>query len=175
MADDVKKAVMQEQKAKAQTEAAVEKAAPTGKDVPAATREPVEGTNTAHNPDAPTPKTKNSPAQTEPALRTRGGEGGTVPHAHVSSPTGLVPARSAADLVKYAEKLDETVHGTSVEDDQDEIEEDVLMSMSKPEIRAAATDRGLVIGEGGKRTLVRNFLSEQRKGAAERKSNRRKK
>lgn len=160
--DDSTKAVKEEQKAKAKIEAAVEKAAPTGKDVPEATREPVEGEQTAHNPDQPKPGQKNSPAQTEPALRTRGGEGGTVPHAHVSSPTGMIPAKSAEELAKYEAKLQETVK-PSVEDDLDELDEQALMSMPKPQIRSTAHDRGYNIGQGGKRTLARNFLSEQRK------------
>lgn len=162
MADDATKAVVKEQKEKAKIEKIVEDAAPTGKDIPEATREPVEGTQTAHNPDQPKPGQKNSSAQTEPALRTRAGEGGTVPHAHVSSPTGMVPAKSAEELAKYTENLKETVAG-SVEDDFEELDEDTLMSMSKPNIRSVASDRGYKIGEGGKRTLARNFLSEQRK------------
>lgn len=160
--DEAAKAVKEAAKAAAKTEAAVEKAAPTGKDVPEATREPVEGTQTAHNPDQPKEGQKNSAAQTEPALRTRAGEGGTVPHAHVSSPTGMVPATSAADLVKYEQKLKETVK-PSVEDDHEELTEPTLLAMSKPEIRTHAQARGYKIGEGGKRTLARNFLAEQRK------------
>lgn len=164
MADDkAAKAVIDERKAAAKTEQAVEKAAPTGKDIPEATREAVEGTQTAHNPDQPKPDQKNSPAQTEPALRAKGGAGGTIPHAHVASPAGLVPAQSAEALETYAEKLQETVKPASVEDDQEDILEETLMSMSKPQIRSAAHDRGFKIGEGGKRTLARNFLSEQRK------------
>lgn len=162
MSDDSTKAIVDEQKGKAKIEAAVEKAAPTGKDVPEATREPVEGKQTAHNPDQPKPDRKNSPAQTEPAIRARGGQGGTVPHAHVSSPTGLVPAQSAEQLKKYEESLKETVK-PSVEDDLPELDEEALMGMSKPQIRSVARDRGYDIGEGGKRTLARNFLSEQKK------------
>lgn len=162
MADDVAKTLKIEQKAKAEAEKAVEKAAPTGKDIPEATREPVEGTQTAFNPDQPKPDGKNSAAQTEPALRSRGGEGGTIPHAHVSSPAGLVPARNAADLKKYEEKLQETVK-PSVTDPEDEIAEDTLMTMGKAELRAIAHQRGYKIGQGGKRTLARNFLSEQKK------------
>lgn len=164
--DDSTKAVKEEQKGKAKIEAAVEKAAPTGKDIPEATREPVEGTQTAFNPDQPKPDQKNSPAQTEPALRTRGGKGGTVPHAHVSSPTGMVPARSAEELAKYQESLEQSIKG-SVEDPLPELDEETVMSMSKPEIRAAAQARGFEVGLGGKRTLARNFLSEQRKAKKE--------
>lgn len=166
--NDTVKEVKAEQKAKAETEKAAENAAPTGADVPEATREDPEGTQTAFNPDQPKPGQKNSPAQTEPAIRTRGGEGGTVPHAHISSPSGMVPAKSAADLAKYEESLHETVK-PSVEDDYEDLDEAALMSMSKPEMRAIAHDRGLVIGEGGKRTLARNFLSEQRKAKKGRK------
>lgn len=159
---DSTKAVITEQKEKAKVEAAVEKAAPTGKDIPEATREAIEGEQTAHNPDQPKPGQKNSAAQTEPAIRARGGLGGTIPHAHVSSPTGPIPAPSAAALAEYEEKLQETVK-PSVEDPHEEVDETLLMTMSKPQIRSLAHDRGFVIGEGGKRTLARNFLSEQRK------------
>jgi hypothetical protein len=137
---------------------AVEKAAPTGKDFPERAAENIEGHQTAGKQPIPD-KHKNSTAQTEPAILAR--DGGSVPHAMVATPTGLVPASAAGGaegLAKYAAALKQS-------EDDGKITEEKLLTMNKHDIRAAAHDRGYRIGEGSVRSLTRRFLEEQDKSA----------
>lgn len=133
---------------------AAEDAAPTGADFPERAAENIQGHQTAGvHPIAA--EHKNSRAQTEPAILDK--TGGSIPHGFVSSPTGYVPASAvggAEALAQYQTRL-------KASQDDGKVSEETLRTMTKPEIRAAAHDRGIKIGEGGKNSLISRFLSAQ--------------
>lgn len=154
----VTEAIRDEQEAGQKASLVAQKAAPTGKDIPEAAATKIVGVQTAiSKPHQPT-EMKASGAQLEPALIAK--DGGSIPHGFVSTPTGLVPAsalgNSAEALAKYGDTLKRELQGP-------EVSEEVLNSMNKHEIRAAAHDRGYKIGEGSQRSLVRRFLDAQAK------------
>jgi hypothetical protein len=151
-----------EQHARAEASRAAQEAIPTGKDIPAMAAKNVQGHQTAHNPDQPKPGQKNSAAQTEPALIGR--DGGSIPHGMIPSPTGLVPASVVG---APAEALENRTKILKAEKENTDLDEELLRTMSKPEIRAVAHDRGYRISQGGKNSIVRSFLQEQARAKQE--------
>lgn len=158
----VVEAIREEQQAGADLSAATQKAAPTGKDIPSMAAENIKGTSTAvDRPDQPRTREdlKATGAQLEPALIAK--DGGSIPHAMVSSPTGMVPASATGDgaaaLARYGAQLKK-------EHEYDDLDEEKLLSMNKHEIRAVASDRGYKVGEGSVRALTRRFLDAQAAG-----------
>jgi hypothetical protein len=153
----VAQAAQEDAKARVAQSTAAQKAAPTGKDIPEMAAENIKGVNTANNPDQPR-ELKARGAQLEPALI--GKDGGSLPHAHVPSPTGLIPASAVGDsataLARHAETLKEERLAKKLTEEQ-------LRTMNKHEIRAVAHDRGFSVGQGGKNSVIRHFLAEQEK------------
>lgn len=99
-------------------------------------------------------------AQTQPALFT---PSGSIPHASVPSPTGLVPATVAgpdaeAALAAQREGLIDSSRGKT---GRYRISDEYAANMTPAELRAVAHDRGYEIREGGRRALLHNFLAEQ--------------
>jgi hypothetical protein len=154
----VVQAVKDAQQAGADASEAAQKAAPTGKDIPEIAAENIKGHSTAASkPDQPTADNQKSRgAQLEPALIAK--DGGSIPHAMVSSPTGPVPAAAFGNGAEALAKF-----GASLKRDQenDDLSEEKLLTMNKHEIRSVAHDRGYKIGEGSSRALTRRFLEAQ--------------
>lgn len=157
-------AVRDEAQARQDESEAVQKAAPTGKDLPHLAAENIKGTQTAiakpHQPRS-MEEFKTSGAQLEPALVAK--DGGSIPHAMVSSPTGLIPASVAGGaqaLAQYEARLKQEKEGEDITEAQ-------LLTMNKHEIRAAAHDRGYKIGEGSVRSLTRRFLEAQNQASTD--------
>lgn len=155
----VVEAMKAEQQRGADASKATQEAAPTGKDVPELAAENIKGVSTAvSRPDQP--KTREdlraSGAQLEPALIAK--DGGSIPHAMISSPAGMIPASATGDgqaaLAQYGARLKK-------EQQSDELSEELLLSMNKHEIRSVAHDRGYKIGEGSVKALTRRFLDAQ--------------
>lgn len=152
-------ALREEQQRGADASKATQDAAPTGADIPQYAAENIKGVSTAvSRPDQPRTREdlKATGAQLEPALIAK--DGGSIPHAMVSSPTGMVPASATGDgaaaLARYGARL-------KAEAESDELSEEKLLTMNKHEIRAVAHDRGYKIGEGSVKALSRRFLDAQ--------------
>lgn len=168
MSEKAAKEIIDARKGHADEAKAASKASPTGKDIPNLAVDEIEGENTAVRPGT-APGKGNSAAQTEPALRVAKKESnrdqGTIPHGHVSTPGGLVPASAvggAEALARYEDSIKESIHDGESPTRERHLDDETISKMSGPELRHLANVRGYEISsDAGTNTTRREFAEQQ--------------